>query len=71
MASDAERSATLQAETARRLALGDQVESKSDYTAVLVGGDRLDRLLHLVRRTVVSVDESGNVRTSFTKQRAG
>ena len=70
MASDVDPSATLLAETTRRLASGDQVESKSDVTTVLVGGDRLDHLLHLVQRTVITVDASGTVSTSVTKQRA-
>jgi hypothetical protein len=47
------------------------VESTSDCTTVLVSADRIDRLLHLVQRTVISVDPSGAVHTSVTKQRAG
>jgi hypothetical protein len=71
MASDLERRATLEAEAARRLAHGGRLESKSDYTAVVLGGSRVDHTLHLIQRTVIEIDESGVVHTSDTKQRRG
>jgi hypothetical protein len=57
----------------RQISRGDRVESRGDYQAILVTAHRPNRLLHIVtfglwggeRRTLLSVDESGN--TSIKK----